>query len=231
METSLHKQLKSIYGGRRAEFEVPVGPYRVDVVDRGRLIEIQHGSLTAIRDKVRQLLDDGHRVTVVKPIVARKRLVKRAEKRGEVVDRRLSPKRGRLLDLFDELVHFTRTFPHRRLVLDVPLVEIEELRYPGHGRRRRWRENDHVVEDQRLIEVLETRRFRTGRDLARLIESPLPDPFHTGHLAESLHVPRWIAQRIAYCLRHAETIRQVDKHGNAALYRFVGRRAANKPAA
>ena len=40
-------------------------------------------------------------------------------------------------DLFDDLVHFTRVFPHRRLTLEVPLVDIEEWRYPGHGRRRR----------------------------------------------------------------------------------------------
>ncbi len=230
METSLHKQLKELYAGPRAKFEVPVGPYRIDVVNRGRLVEIQHGSLSAIRDKVRRLLDDDHLVTVVKPIVARKCLVKQAEKGGDVLQRRYSPKRGRLLDLFDELVHFTRVFPHRRLLLEVPLVEIEEWRYPGHGRRRRWRENDHVVEDQRLVEVRDTWRFRTGRDLARLVDGPLPGTFHTGHLAETLGVPRWIAQRMAYCLRHAKSIRQVGKQGNAALYRFCGRRPA-RPAA
>jgi hypothetical protein len=231
METSLHKQLKALYGGQRAKLEVPVGRYRVDAVAGGRLIEIQHGSLAAIRDKIRRLLDDDHRVTVVKPIVARKRLIKRAEKGGEVVDRRYSPKRGRLFDVFDELVHFTRVFPHPRLILEVALVEVEEWRYPGHGRRRRWRENDHLVEDQKLVEVLETWRLRTGRDLVRLIDSPLPDPFHTGDLAESLDVSRWIAQRMAYCLRHAESIRQVGKQGNAALYRFIGRRSTAKPAA
>ena len=44
--------------------------------------------------------------------------------------------RGTFVDLFDELVHFTRVFPHPRLALEVVLVEIEEWRYPGHGRRR-----------------------------------------------------------------------------------------------
>jgi len=54
------------------------------------------------------------------------------------VSRRWSPKRGAAVDIFDDLVHFTRAFPHKRLTLEVPLVEVEELRYPGHGRRRRW---------------------------------------------------------------------------------------------
>ncbi len=113
METSLHRDLKTLYAPGPAQFEVSLGGYRIDVVDRDRLIEIQHGSLAAIRDKVRDLLCD-HQVLVVKPIVAGKLLVKRQSKGGAVASRRRSPLRGGLLDLFDELIHFTRVFPHPR---------------------------------------------------------------------------------------------------------------------
>jgi len=229
METSLHRELKSFYASRNSKFEVPLGKYRIDVVTGKRLIEIQHGSLAAIRDKIRVLLEE-HPVLIVKPIIARKYLVKQSGRGGEVLGRRLSPKRGKLLDLFDELVYFTRVFPHRRLMLDVPLVEIEEWRYPGHGRRRRWRKNDFEVEDQRLLEVHETRRFRTAGDLLKLIPGPLPKPFHTGDLAEMLGVERWIAQRIAYCFREMGATRQVGKKGNALLYRVVRRRRSGKAA-
>jgi len=64
-------------------------------------------------------------------------LIKRVKEGGPVAYRRLSPKRGTIFDLFDELVHFSRVFPHERLTLEVPLIDIEEWRYPGHGRRRR----------------------------------------------------------------------------------------------
>jgi hypothetical protein len=222
METSLHRQLKSLYADGRAQLEVPVGNYRVDVVSRGRLVEIQHGSLAAIRRKVRVLLES-HRVLVVKPIVVRKLLVKRSAKGGPVTGRRLSPKRGRLLDLFDDLVHFTRVFPHRRLTLEVPLVEVEEWRYPGHGRRRRRRDRDHQVEDQKLVAVRQTHRFRTCGDLAELIPGPLPRPFHTGQMAELLEVERWVAQRIVYCFRQMGAIRQVGKQGSARLYEWSKR--------
>ena len=155
METSLHRDLKRLYGGEDVQFEVPLGAHRIDVVSGGRLVEIQRGSLAAIRDKVRMLLED-HRVIVVKPIIVRKMLVKRVSKDGPVACRRLSPKRGTILDLFEELVHFGRVFPHPRLTLEVPLVDVEEWRYPGHGRRRRWRRDDYQVEDQKLIAVHET---------------------------------------------------------------------------
>jgi hypothetical protein len=220
METSLHRELKLLYAGRQAQNEVSLAGYRIDAVARGRLIEVQHGALGAIRDKIRTLLQS-YRVTIVKPIIASKVLVKRTARGGEEISRRLSPKRGRLLDLFDEMVHFTSVFPHRGLTIEVLLVEVEELRYPGHGRRRRWREADHEVEDQRLVAIHGRHRLRTAADLTRLVRCALPSPFHTAHLAESLGVRRWSAQRIVYCLDRIGSLRQVGKEGNARLYEFA----------
>jgi hypothetical protein len=217
METSLHRALKTHYAGGTEQVEVRLGEYRIDAVVGRELIEIQHGSLAAIRDKIRKLLEN-HRVLVVKPIVARKVLVK-----GEGADatRRASPKRGSLLDVFDELIYFTRVFPHPRLSLEVVLVEVEEWRVPGHGRRRRWRRTDHVVSDQILTGIVATRRLATAADLWDMLPGGLPVPFHTGDMAELLEVRRHIAQRIAYCLRHCGAIRQVGKRGGAWLYEAV----------
>lgn len=224
METSLHRQLKQHYATNADRCEVSIDGYRIDAVCRGRLIEIQHGSLAAIRDKIAALLVD-HSVTVVKPIVAIKQLVKLDKRGGSEISRRLSPKRGVILNLFDELVYFTRVFPHKRLTLEVALVEVEELRYPGHGRRRRRRENDFQIADQRLLRIVETRQFRTLADLRRLLPAELPPTFHTGHLASSMKIPRGIAQRITYCLRETGGVRVVGKEGNSILYRYT-RRAA-----
>ncbi len=225
METSLHRQLKEYYAGNSSQQEVACAGYRIDAIRRGRLIEIQHGSLAAIRDKIAELLVE-HRVTVVKPIIVTKQLVSLAKKNGPELGRRLSPKRGKILDLFDELVYFTRVFPHKRLALEVALVDIEEYRYPGHGRRRRRRERDFQIADQRLLGVIETRVFRTHADLRSLLPASLPETFHTGHLATQMRICRSDAQRIAYCLRETGCIRLVGKDGNALLYRLPRRSAA-----
>ena len=218
METSLHRQLKEFYAAGDAQVEARLGGYRIDVVADDRLVEIQHGSLAAIRDKIAALLRNKHRVLVVKPIVARKHIVRLDRKGGRILGRRASPKQGRVLDLFHEMVYFTRVFPHRNLTLEVPLVDIDEWRYPGHGRRRRWRKNDYVVQDQQLLQITETHRFEAGEDLLGLLPAGLPSPFHTGDLAELLGVRRWIAQRIAYCLRKMQIAEQIGKKGNACLY-------------
>jgi hypothetical protein len=220
METSLHRQLKALYAGEgRTDVsqETRLGCFRIDVVRGKELVEIQHGSLAAIRTKVSQLLNT-HRVLVVKPLVVRKTLIQCEEKNGPEISRRLSPKRGSVLSLFDELIYFCRVFPHRRLTLETPLVEIEEWRYPGHGRRRRWRRNDFQVADQKLVRLCGIEQFHTSADLLKLLPRNLPRSFHTGHLAEGLGVQRWMAQRIAYCLRHMRAVQEVGKAGNARLY-------------
>ncbi len=222
METSLHRELKQIYAGAQARTEVVLDSYRIDAISRGRLIEIQHGSLAAIRDKIRRLCEN-HRVLVVKPIVREKQLVKLAAAHGPEVSRRRSPKRGELVEVFDELVYFTRAFPHPRLSLEVVLVDIEEHRYPGHGRRRRWRANDHVVADQKLVAVGASIRLRGARDLLKLLPARVPGEFHTGELAEHCGVRRYIAQRIAYCLREMKVIEQIGKQGNSLVYRLKTR--------
>jgi hypothetical protein len=125
-------------------------------------------------------------------------------------------------------VHFTRVYPHPRLTLEVVLIDIEELRFPGHGRRRRWRKNDHEVEDQRLVEVLSATRFRTAADLCKLLPPKLPKPFHTGHIAAGLGVERWIAQRMAYCLRKIGAIETVGQERGAWLYKRSPKRVGKK---
>ena len=225
MESSLHRQLKDRYATQDAQQEVRLGDYRIDVVTDGMLVEIQHGALAAIRDKIAELVKH-HRLLVVKPIVVRKRIVKFDRRAGTEISRRWSPKRRSSLNLFDELVHCTRIFPHRNLTLHVPLVEVEERRYPGHGRRRRRRENDFQVEDVMLVSVGPVLHVATADDLWQMLPSNLPQPFDTGQLAKQLKVHRAVAQRIAYCMYHMGAAKRVGKCGNALLYESAVTRSA-----
>ncbi|PQO36805.1 hypothetical protein C5Y96_06460 [Blastopirellula marina] len=229
METSLHKALKAHYAGKKAETEVRLGRYIIDAVARGQLIEVQWSGLAAIRDKIRELCDN-HKVRVVKPIVARKKVVRRDKKGGQIVSARYSPKRCDVYSVFEELVHFTNVFPHENLTLEIPLVEIEEIRYPGHGKRRRKRENDFVVEDQTLTEIVSAHRFRKASDLLKLLPAGLPKQFHTGDVAAGLQRPRWIAQKMVYTLRKTGALGIVGKEGNAILYQKQSAKAGKKAA-
>ena len=218
METTLHRQLKEYYAGPQAKIEVPFGRFRIDIVDGNRLIEVQHSGLSSIRDKVRFLLRK-HEVEVIKPLVARKQLINLSGKEGRELKRRWSPKRCTQLDMFHELIYFTRVFPHRRLTLRMPLIEIQESRFPYE--RRNKRRGQFKVQDQSLLAVVSENIYRSRRDLRQLLPANLPRLFGTQEIAESMDIDRGFAQRIAYCLRKTGTVKEVGKKGNSIQYQFV----------
>lgn len=223
METSLHRQLKSYYAPNADCEEVTLGSYRIDAIDGDRLIEIQHGSLGAIRDKVRDLLEE-YDVHVVKPIAIRKFLVKRKKKGGEPISARFSPSRGSVFELFEDLVHFTNVFPHPRLTLEVALTIQEEHRIARKARR--WRGKDYRIQDRVLRSVEEQIELNTADDLLNLIPGKLPSPFHTQDLAEAASIPRWLAQKMAYCLRNTGAVKLVGKEKNSLLYEIATKEQA-----
>jgi hypothetical protein len=218
METSLHHQLKALYSAHETAREVRLGGFRIDAVADGELIEIQQASLGALRDKVRKLLE-GHRVTVVKPLAARKRLVRLKRAGGPVVQARYSPRQETIADLFADLVYFVGVFPHPRLTLQVLFVELDEHRVPR--RKRRWNGPDYRVVDRVLVGVQRRLILRTRSDLVGLLPAGLEPVFSTADLAQRAAMPRWLAQKMAYCLRNSGAIEAVGKRGGAWLYRIA----------
>ena len=81
METTLHRQLKERYAAEEERREVTVDGFRIDAVVDDRLVEVQSASLSAIRDKIRDLVQR-HDVLVVKPLAARKLLVYQRRRRN-----------------------------------------------------------------------------------------------------------------------------------------------------
>jgi len=221
MESTLHRQLKVLYAGAAAQCEVRLGSYRIDAVrDDGCLIEIQHGSLAAIRRKLEHLLNGDHHVLLVKPIVHRKRIIWLKRRDGNETARRWSPKRGGFLELFDELVYVASIFPHPRLTLEIPLVEIEERRVRIRPKSRRRFAHNYEIAEQCLTRVVQSRSFCRNADLVELLPPALPRTFHTAQLAHALSITRWLAQRVAYCLRKTGALEVCGKQGNAFLYRL-----------
>lgn len=220
METALHRQLKMNYATSLDKTEVTVHGFRIDAIGkRGELIEIQHASLGALRDKTRRLLSEQtKRVRIVKPIIARKTLVTLDSPGGEVLRKRLSPKRGDVLDIFLDLVYFGSIFPHPKLILEVVLIESEEIRVdrarPSRRRGKRFR-----TLEQSLVGVEARFEFSKLSDLLALIPmDQLPQPFDTAELAAAIGKPRWHAQKVAYCLRQCGAAKLVGKRGNSQLY-------------
>ncbi len=218
MATMLHQQLKEHYVSDHDRHEVVVGGFRIDAVDRrGRLIEIQCASLSAIRNKVRALVDD-HQVVVVKPLAARKKIVTLHRRGGDVVSSRFSPVRQSLAHVFLELVHFG-VFPHPRLQLDLLLTEQEEIRVPP-TERSSWRKK-YSVEERTLVTVSQQVKLKSASDLWKALDIQVPDCFTTSDLVTASKMPRWLAQKAAFCFRRMEFFDVCGKQGNSIVYRLA----------
>lgn len=223
MESTLHRQLKAIYGGDRGEQEVRVDNYWIDAVVRGRLIEIQRASLSAIRRKISNLLES-HRVTIVKPVAARTFIVRRAQVDGDVLSSRFSPLRRTIFSVFEDLVYLGDVFPHPRLAIEIVMIEQEEQRVAHQ--KRRFNGPDYRVTDRVLREVYSTHTLRSAKDLSSLLPVALTSPFTTADLARHAGIPRWLAQKMAYCLRQAGSISVAGKQKHSMLYSIAHRRRA-----
>ena len=217
MATALHTQLKAHYVAAEDRHEVVIDQYRIDAIDkRGRLIEIQCAGLAAIRDKIPRLLEH-HQVIVVKPLAARKRITTLHRLGGDVVSSRFSPARQTLAHLFAELVHFS-VFPHPRLRLDVLLTEQEETRVPPTARSS-WKKKYSVAE-RTLVNVQQQVQLRTAADLWKALDIQLPPEFTTADLVSASGMPRWLAQKAAWCFRRMDFFCVCGKQGNAITYRL-----------
>lgn len=223
METTLHQQLKLLYAPSADFTEVTVGSFRIDAIATdGELVEIQHASLGKLRDKTCQLLKprSRHRLRIVKPIIARRRITTLCKPNGEIARSRMSPKSCDWLELFMDLVHFCSVFPRRRLTLEVLLIEVEETRV---DRVRRWhRSKPYRSLDVRMIQLYDCLKFQTLQDLVDALPiDELSNPFDTAALAAALNRPRWFAQKIAYCLRSMGAIESISRRRNAHQYQWL----------
>lgn len=168
-----------------------------------------------MKKKLTTLLGDGHRVRIVAPVAVDTRILK-VTKDGTILDRRMSPKHGSVVDLFGLLVSFPELFTSTPLEIELVLTTQDELRVHEPGKA--WRRKGWVVRERHLVEVLGSQLFWDGGDLIGLLPTSLPSEFTTADIADSLNVARRTAQQAAYCLRKAGLITMTGKQGNAIEY-------------
>ncbi len=214
-EKPLHASLKEWYAQPGDKFEVSVDGFVIDIVQDDLLLEIQTSSFGSIKSKLIELAR-AHRIRLIYPIAQEKWIIKLANDDSGGVTRRKSPKKGRLEDLFWEMVSFPQLLTNPNFSLEVLLIREEEVRqYNG---KRKWRRRGWIIEERRLLEVVDQRLFEERADWQALLPEKLREPFTTKDLSETMGISIQLAQKMAYCLRKVSVIRLMDKRGRANLY-------------
>jgi hypothetical protein len=213
-EGPLHAALKALLAEPGDRLEVPVGRFVVDLVRAdGELVEVQTGGFGALGNKLDALLDE-HRIRVVYPVAAERRIV-RVDEHGEVIGARRSPKRPTAVAVFDKLVAFPSLLTHPNLTIEVLLLREDHVRRP-QPTRIRGRTRDPG--ERRLVEVLDRVVWRTPEDILAALP-PLPlEPFSTRELAALVGCSTLLAQRTLYCLRMIGLVEPAGKRGRTPLH-------------
>ena len=214
-EYSLHVGIKEWYSVVGDQVEVKVDNFIVDVVRDGLLIEIQTRNLSAIKKKLKKLLLT-NRIRLVYPISKVKWIVY-VSKSGEFVKKRKSPKRGKIFDLFIEMVYLSDLINEKNFSFEVLLIEEEELRCDnGKGS---WRRRGVSIKDRKLLKVFDRVVFDDRADFLKILPDNLELSFTNRVLAKKLGISIKLAQKITYCLRKMNALIIDGKKKRELLFR------------
>jgi len=214
-EKSLHYDIKKLYEDNNSKVEYKIGNYIIDVIKEDGLYEIQTKNFYAIGKKIKELIELDNKVVLVHPIAVEKRIITISVD-GEVISERKSPKRGALVDIFDELVSIPYLLKEKSFNLEVLMTVQEEVRKSdGKGS---WRRKGVSIVDRRLIKVLDTHTFNCVEDFKKFLPKDLPLEFTNKELAQKLNVPINKARKISYTLKNAGIIKECGKRGRELLY-------------
>lgn len=213
-QMSLHESIKQWYSKPGDKLEARIDDYLIDIVRDELLIEVQTGNFSSIKRKVKDLLRT-HVVRIVHPIVINKWII-RVDAQGEKTSRRKSPRKGRLEDMFLELVYMPSIWKSPNLSLEILLIDAEEILVndgKGSWRRKYW-----SVKDKRLLTISKRKIFTKPTDFLRLLSDNIPNQFTTNHIAETSGLKLSIARKMVYTLRKMGVIENIGRSGRAILY-------------
>lgn len=216
-EYSLHSEIKKIYSLPGDRFEVKVDNYIVDILRGTLVIEVQTKNFSAIKKKLKALATKYH-VRLVYPLPERKWVTYISEQ-NEVRCKRKSPRKGKLTDLFGELVMIPKMIGHENFSLEVLFIDEEEVRCDdGKGS---WRRRGVSIKERILLQVNGRILFQKKSDYLKILPVGLNQCFTNKELANLIKIPVRTARQITYCLRINNMIQIVEKSGRELKFRKV----------
>jgi hypothetical protein len=150
------------------------------------------------------------------PIAAKKLITKVDPKTHKKVSQRKSPKTGKIIDVFDELLRIPSLINNNHFEIEVLLLELEELRCEdGKGS---WRRKGQSIVDRKLITVVDHILFRSSKDFLQVLPENLEQPFNNKVLAKRLNTSVYQARRITYCLRKMKALKVIGRNNDGLQF-------------
>jgi hypothetical protein len=213
-EFSLHSDIKKVYSLPGDQFEVKLDNYIVDILRGNLVIEVQTKNFSALKEKLKDLTAK-HQVRIIYPL-PEKTWITYVTKDNEFLNKRKSTKKGRLTNLFQELVMIPHMIGEKNFSLEVLFIEEEEVRCnDGKGS---WRRKGISIKERRLLKVTDRILFQNKTDYLKLLPNSLSTIFTNKELAKLARIPIRTARQITYCLRKGGVLQLAGKKQREMLF-------------
>ena len=216
-EHSFHSEIKKVYSLPGDRFEVKLDEYIVDILRGKIVIEVQTRNFSALKKKL-EALTTKYQVRLVYPLPERKWITYITEK-NEIVCKRKSPRKGKLTDLFGELVMIPKMIINENFSLEVLFIDEEEVRCDD--RRGSWRRRGISIKERRLLQVNKSVVFQKKSEYFKILPVELNQCFTNKELANLARISVRTARQITYCLRINNIIKHVENSGRELKFRKV----------
>ena len=127
-EKTLHAVLKNYFEPHGDNQEIKIGGYVADIVGENGVIEIQTRQFNKLLKKLEAFLEFSD-VTVVYPMAEIKYLRWLDIDTGELSQRRKSPRKAKIYDVFPELYKIKYTLDNPRFHLCLCMLEVEDSQH------------------------------------------------------------------------------------------------------
>ena len=216
-ETSLHRDLKFSYAGKKGKTEAEVAGFVADGISAaGEFIEVQTGSFGPLKKKVRELAAYG-RVRIIYPVIITK-YIEVFNTKGRCLYRRKSPRRGSSWDLFNVLIYAPDLPLIPGVVIELALVDAAEQRVQdGKGS---WRRRGMSIRDRRMIAWHERIILKKPADYLCFVPFTKKEHFTSALLGEQAGVRTALARKALYVLNKLGIVERTGKQGNSLVYRI-----------
>jgi len=215
-EKTLHSALKYYYEPNELSHEQKAGGSIADIKNADGIIEVQTGSLGALKAKLARYVIASD-VTVVHPVIRKTVIVTVDPKTGEV-RRSHSSRVGRPEDAFLQLMYLGGVLKSPRLRVALPILDIEERRMVvsrGRGRKKGFEKLDKIptaLIDEAILACAEDYLCFVPE---RLLSAPAG--FTVAQLVKETHYRDATARALLYTLMNMGLIKR-ERHGRGYVY-------------
>lgn len=217
-EKSIHRVLKDYLDNDISKHEVSIGGYIADICSDNTITEIQTRGFDKLRGKLTKYSELGYKTRIVYPVNIIKYINWIDPVTHEVLERRKSPIRSSISDVFNELYKIREYLRNDKLSFLVIALETEEYKYlDGYGPNGK---NHATKIDKIPTSIIQEIEFSIIGGYEQFLPSTLPSEFNSKDYAKQAHCSIKTARTTLLILTELGIITRLGRKNRKYIYKI-----------